>query len=186
MKKGKRKEQDERLAAMFFGICEVKLRPLLDEYGLIMVHTDDGGGYNYYTVIFQNEIAALRVYFEWREKYLSVQVCRLVDGEVQRDPESLNVEWTCFHVGDLLTVRASDYDQQVLLLPEGWRGEEATMEEIGRSLEKYAEALHAHGGDVLRGDFSIFPQLDRIAKQRARERQAWYEETTAWRNKRTE
>ena len=46
------------------------------------------------------------------------------------------------------------------------------MDEIGQGLEKYAGALRAHGGDVLRGDFSVFPKLDKIAKQRAKERGA--------------
>lgn len=171
-KKGKTQEQNENRAATFFRIVEEKLRSLLDEYGLRRGSVENGGGYTYYTITFQNEHAAVRVYFEWRERYLSVQVCRLVDGKVQRDAESLDSEWTCFHVDDLLTVKVPEYDQSALRLPEEWKSEEATMDEIGQSLEKYADALRAHGGDVLREDFTLFPQLDKIAKQRAKERGA--------------
>ena len=114
----------------------------------------------------------MRVYFEWRERYLSVQVCRLVDGKVQNDPESLDVEWTCFHVEDLLTVVAPQYDQSELWLPNRWQGENVLMSEIGQRLEKYTDALRMHAGNVLRGDFVLFPQLDRIAKQRAKDRGA--------------
>jgi hypothetical protein len=171
-KKGKTQERNEKRAATFFLIVEEKLRPLLDEYRLRRGSVEDGGGYSYYTIIFQNEDAAVRVYFEWRERYLSVQICRLVDGKVQRDPESLDSEWTCFHVGDLLTIKVPEYDQSALQLPEEWKSEEATMAEIGQRMEKYADALRTGGGDILQGDFSVFPQLDKIAKQRAKERRA--------------
>jgi hypothetical protein len=117
--------------------------------------------------VFQNDHAGLKVIFEWRDKYLAVQLCRLVDGKVLRDEASRDSEWTCFHIMDLLTVNAPDYDQDSLLLPEEGKTEEAIMDEIGQSLEKYVDAIRSHGGDVLRGDFSVFPQLDRIAKQRA-------------------
>lgn len=167
VKKSKTQEKSERRAATFFRIVEEKLRSLLDEYGLRQTSLEDRGGYSYYTIVFQNDHAAVRVYFEWRDKYLTVQLCCLVDGKVQRDPESLDSQWTCFPVDFLLSVRAPEYDQSALQLPAEWKSEEATMDEIGQSLEKYVDAIRLHGGDILRGDFSVFPQLDRIAKQRA-------------------
>jgi hypothetical protein len=171
-KKGQKHNQSDSRATTFFRIVEEKLRPLLDEYRLRRTRVENGGGYSYYTIIFQNEHAAVRVYFEWRERYLSVQVCRLVDGKVQNDPESLDVEWTCFHVEDLLTVVAPEYDQSELWLPNDWQGENVLMSEIGQRLEKYAVALRMYAGNVLQGDFMLFPQLDRIAKQRAKDRGA--------------
>jgi hypothetical protein len=98
---------------------------------------------------------------------------RLVNGKVQRNPESLDGEWTCFHIDDLLAVRVPEYDLSALLLPQEWKSEEVTMNAVGDSLEKYADALRQHGVDVLRGDFSVFPQLERIAKPRAIARGAW-------------
>ena len=172
VKKSKTQEKSEKRAATFFRIVEEKLHPVLDEYGLRQTSVEDPGGYTYYTIIFQNELAAVRVYFEWRERYLAVQLCRLVSGKVQRDPESLDSEWTRFPVDFLLSVRAPAYDQSGLQLPAEWKSEEATMDEIGQSLEKYVDAIRLHGGDILWGDFSVFPQLDRIAKQRAIERGA--------------
>jgi hypothetical protein len=167
VKKGKRQEQSEKRAATFFRIVEENLAPVLDEYGLRRTSVEEGPGYTYYIIVFQNDHAGLKVTFEWRDKYLAVQLCRLVDGKVQRDEASRDSEWTCFHIMDLLTVNAPDYDQDSLLLPEEGKTEEAIMDEIGQSLEKYVDAIRRHGGDVLRGDFSVFPQLDRIAKQRA-------------------
>lgn len=166
-KKGKTQKNSERRAGTFFRIVEEKLRPLLGEYELSRESMEDGGGYSYYSIVFQNEHAAVRVYFEWREQYLSVQLCRLVNGKVQRNPESLDGEWTCFHIDDLLAVRVPEYDLSALLLPQEWKSEEVTMNAVGDSLEKYADALRQHGVDVLRGDFSVFPQLERIAKHRA-------------------
>ena len=167
VKKGKRQEQSEKRAATFFRIVEENLAPVLDEYALRRTSVEDGGGYTYHIIVFQNDYTGLKVTFEWRDKYLAVQLCRLVDGKVQRDEASRDSEWTCFHLVDLLSVNAPDYDQNSLLLPEEWNTEEATMDEIGQSLKKYADAIRRYGGDVLRGDFSVFPQLDRIAKQRA-------------------
>jgi hypothetical protein len=167
VKKGKKQEQNERRASTFFRIVEEKLRPILDAYGLGRTSVEDPGGYTYYTIVFQNEQAGLRVYFEWRDKYLAVQLCRLVDGKVDSYAELLDSEWSCFSVEHLLAVYVPEYDLSSLWLPEEWKTEEVTMDEIAQSLQKYADAIRLHGGDILRGDFSVFPQLDKVAKQMA-------------------
>lgn len=172
-KKSKRQENDEKRFATFLGICEEELRSLLDEYGLTKARVVDPGGYMYYTIIFQNETSALRVYFEWRDVYLSLQICRLVNGEVQEGLQPFNLEWTSFAVEDLLTVRAPDYDQAPLLVSrssEDFKGETAILEEVRRELKIYAAALSAYGRDILEGDFTIFPQLDKLAKQKVKKR----------------
>ena len=179
--KSKRKQQDEKRAATFLLICEETLRPLLDEYGLARTRVDDPGGYMYYTIIFQNETTALRVYFEWRDIYLSVQICRLVNGQLQEGSQPFNREWTSFAVEDLLTVRAPDYDQKLLLVSRSWEdftGEDAILEDVRQKLEIYAAVLREYGGDILRGDFSIFPQLDKVVKQRVKKRMAENDEIT--------
>ena len=178
-KKSKKQEKDKKRAATFFRICEDELRSLLDEYGLARARVDDPGGYMYYTIIFQNETTALRVYFEWRDIYLSVQICRLVNGQLQEGTEPFNRAWTSFAVEDLLTVRAPDYDQEPLLVSRGWEdftGEDAIMDDVRQKLGIYAAALGAYGGDILGGDFSIFPRLDKLAKQRFKKRKAEYDE----------
>ena len=187
VEKVKKESKGKKFADAFFGICAEKLQFLMDEYGFR--ETDRTDTYNsFYEVIYQNETTAVKVYFERRDMYVSVQVCRLVGGKLQKDPETLtpSTEWTCFQVDVLLMVRAPAYDQRPFLLAEEARSHEEVAEGIAVVLANYADALRAHGQDVLRGDFSVFPQLDRIAKEGARERQAWYEETTAWMNKRIE
>ena len=177
--KSKRKEQDEKRVATFLRICEEALHPLLDDYGLARTRVDDPGGYMYYTVIYQNETTALRVYFEWRDIYLSVQICRLVDGQVQKQSHAFNQEWTAFEVEDLLTVRAPDFDQSPLLATRSWedsKGEDAILDDVRQKLEIYAAALREYGGDILRGDFSIFPQLDKLVKQKVKKRMAQNDE----------
>jgi hypothetical protein len=168
IRKSKRKEQDEKRAAVFIGICEEELRLLLDEYGLARVSVEDPGGYTYYTIIFQNKTTALRVYFEWRDIYLSVQICRLVNGQFQKEP-LFHRSWTSIDVHEMLTVNAPDYDQKPLLAVRSWEdfsSEDAIMDDVRRKLGIYAAALSAYGGDILRGDFSIFSQLERLAKQK--------------------
>jgi len=169
--------EDEKRVATFLQICEEKLRPILDEYGLVKTRVDDPGGYMYYTVIFQNETTALLVYFEWRDVYLTVQICRLVDGQVQQKWYAADPEWTCFPVEVLLTVRAPDYDQSPLLISqtyEDFSGDDAIMDDVRNQLEIYAAALREYGGDIFRGDFSVFPQLEMILKQRIEARKAEY------------
>jgi tetratricopeptide (TPR) repeat protein len=179
-KKSKRKLQDEKPVARFIRICEEEFRSILDQYGLARTRVDDpGSGYMYHTIIFQNETTALRVYFEWRDVYLSVQICGLVDGQIQEPLLSFNEPWTTFHVGDLLSVTAPDYDQSPLMVSrsyEDFTGEDAVMEQIRLELRIYAAALAEYGGDILGGDFTIFPELDRFAKQRVKNRQAEIEE----------
>ena len=177
--KSKRKQQDEKRVATFLRICEEALRTLMEEYGLARTRVDDPGGYMYYTVIYQNETTALRVYFEWRDIYLSVQICRLVDGQVQKESHAFNKEWTSFEVEDLLTVRAPGFDQSPLLATRSWedfKGEDAILDDVRQKLEIYAVALREYGGDILRGDFSIFPQLDKLVKQKVKKRMAQNDE----------
>ena len=170
MKKKRRKFH--RMSQAFFGLFEDSLRPLLDEYGLRLTDKDAGwGGYDFYTITFQNETTAVRVYFEWRDYYLEVMVCRLVDGKLGMFHETLppDVPETCFHTQDVLSIRAPGYDLKALNMPEERGDAEATIREVGKRLALYADALRAHAGDILRGDFGLFPRLNLIAKRRARQ-----------------
>jgi tetratricopeptide (TPR) repeat protein len=181
MKKSKTKLQDEKPVAKFIRICEEEFRPILDKYGLARTRVDDpGGGYMYHKIIFQNETTALVVTFEWRDVYLIVQLCRIDDGQIQGEwLQQFNEPWTTFHVRDLLSVRAPDFDQSPLMVSrsyEDFTGKDAVMEQIRRELGIYADALAEYGGDILGGDFTIFPELDRFAKQRVKQRQAEIEE----------
>jgi len=94
-----------------------------------------------------------------------LKLYRLRDGLLPPKPASYIEEapLTTFDVDDLLILRGA------LPSPAGkMLGERDDAYTYGL-LAEYSEALEHYGGDVLRGDFTVFRELDGVVKQRARE-----------------
>jgi hypothetical protein len=106
------------------------------------------------------------VAFELREFFIFVTLCRLVDdnyakeiGEIRPDSR-LN----CFDLNDLVGLRAPD-DVVTGYLP----GQPQPLGGLAGIAGRQATNLRKHARDVLTGDFTAFPDLERIVKARARE-----------------
>lgn len=145
----------------FFGLCMKKFQFLIDEHGFRKKNKVAEAGD--YRILFQNKTTAVRVGLEWRDQYLYVDVCRLVDGKFKENPVfiTLESELTCFKLDDLLSIRARE-----LTVPYSFKA--LSGKDIEHTLTTYAEGLRLHAGDILQGDFSIFAELGRIVKDRVR------------------
>ena len=105
------------------------------------------------------------VTFELLESTIVVMLCRLVDGAFARSPGDITPtsELHCFDLNDLVSLRGPTD-----VLPALEPGVPVTAGGPEGIARKQARNMHLCARDVLDGDFHIFPELDRIVKERAR------------------
>ena len=147
----------------FFSLCLQKLQFLFDEYGFKKKRKETAGGD--YTILFQNKTTAIIVGFEWRDQYIYVRLCRLSDGEFRKNPIFIteDSEISCFDIEDLITIRAPEMGIDPAVF-----GKALSDDEVESVLAIYADAVHTQASDILKGDFSVWPELDAIVKSRIR------------------
>lgn len=148
----------------FFNLCLQKFQFLFDEYGFKKKRKETAGGD--YSILFQNTMTAIVVGFEWRDQYIYVRLCRLPDGEFRKNPIFIteDSEISCFDIEDLLTIRAPEMGIDAALF-----GKALSDKEVERVIAVYADAVQTQASDILKGDFSVWPELDAIVKNRVRE-----------------
>ena len=111
----------------------------------------------YVSITYQNPTTALKIGYEPRDRGVFVLLIRLVDGEIPpypihiRPADGLNM----FYLDDLVTFRAKESETS--------DGCERPPKE---SIAHAASALQTCATDVLRGDFDVFMELDKIVKSR--------------------
>lgn len=119
-------------------------------------------------VVYQNEVAAIRLYRELRRDGLLVQLFRLRD---HRPPLRWGVDERArdrdngFDVIDLVRFRAptqATADEVKAL----------STAQLSDALARYADWLSRYAADVLAGDFAVFEQLASIVESRRRTRSA--------------
>jgi hypothetical protein len=113
--------------------------------------------------IWRNRTTAVTVSLELTDPGLYVMLARLVDGGIPHTPINVEAEplLHVFDLQDLIGLRAPHeavtYDTADLWKPD-------KLAEL-----VYLDALltRKHAADVLRGDFSVFPTLEEIVRDRA-------------------
>jgi hypothetical protein len=114
-------------------------------------------------VLYANETTAIRVTIDWAEFRPFVRLYQLERGQL---PLTASVGLPAgeplkdFDADDLLILRANR------LSPVGKMFAERSPEGALPLLRAYAAALEQHAGDVLQGDFAIFPTLDAEVRKR--------------------
>jgi hypothetical protein len=119
-----------------------------------------------FELVYVNDVAGVDITYEPRDLYVHVMLCRLTDGKFERDPRffTAETELKCFDLNDLVQLSnpadmVRGYELYAPSPPGGVEG----------IIKDQAENLRRYGGGILAGDFSVFPDLDRIVKARARE-----------------
>jgi len=114
----------------------------------------------------KNETTGVIVTHERRERSVFVDVCRLVDGELPPGPGEMtpNTVLHTYDLEDLVSLRAPEGEE--LQLQDPGQGDASASE---HGLARAAADLDKYARDVLGGDFSVFEELDKIVKARARE-----------------
>lgn len=116
-----------------------------------------------YHILFCNSTTGVRISYETRENDVFVMLIRLMDGKLPEYPIFIddNTSISYFDLQDLLSIRDPNYEDD---------NPEATEinSEIEISLKKMAEGLKAWARDILMGDFTIFSDLEKIVRNRAK------------------
>jgi hypothetical protein len=148
----------------FFDICAREFSFLETDFGFRVVAQDSSDVS--LTLSLKNSTTGIRVSYEFRECYVFVKICRLLDDNFAPAPGELRPDTIlyCYDLDDLLSVRSPEsivpsYQPQTVLNDELV---ESVISQQAKNLRQYAQ-------DLLQGDFSIFEKLDKIVKERARE-----------------
>ena len=147
----------------FEQICKSYFNFLKSNYGFHLVTTieDDCS----YEILFKSTLVGVSLTFEFRDFYLFVKLCRLQNGEFPPKPGEIRPDTLlkCFDLDDVVLIRSKES-----LIPPyqlDTKFDEALLESI---VKRQADNLKLFTKDILKGDFSLFSELDKIVKDRAR------------------
>lgn len=144
---------------LFYQACRKHFGYLIDEFG----YREGAKEADSWTlaVYFVGQSAYARVSLEWEYSGVFVELGRVVNGQPMRNPIIIreDSELNMFTLDDVLALRAPDLGLSPIFKSEP---------EIVSKIAIYAHALRAHAQDILVGDFSLFPALERVVKERAR------------------
>jgi len=139
----------------FFQRGEKEFHFLIDEFGCKKRAKQTDGGV--YRLRYENKTTNVAIRLDWREQYIHVLFARRDHPPPQR-PED---EMIAFDLEDLLKLRTGRH-----AIDRGRFGKVLTHSEINEMVDTYARALRDHATDVLQGDFTSFPELEKIVRKR--------------------
>lgn len=145
-------------------LCRISFKFLSDEFGFDPVESRSGSSSEEYAL--KNRTTGVRITADFREFYVFVAVCRLQDGDFPDSPGEICPDTVlhCYDLDDLVALRAPH--NQLPPLGSGTQFGEAL---INGMILRQAENLRVCAADVLTGDFTVFDELDRVVKARAKE-----------------
>lgn len=108
-------------------------------------------------VLYKNSTTAVEITHEIREGRLLILLIRLINNEVPEYPIFIkqDTELNQFYLDDIIAL-ASD----------GTLENQSKMD-LEESIKYYSTALIKYGRNILKGDFKMFIELDKIVKKRA-------------------
>lgn len=116
-------------------------------------------------ITYLNSSTGVRVSLEPREGRIFVLVCRLIDGKIPEYPIFVKPDTplNCYYLDDIVRLKLDKLPSRPvvkqLLSPTG---AETALTEISSLLREFA-------ADILTGNFTMFADLDRVVKTRAKE-----------------
>ncbi len=148
----------------FVDLCKREFDFLKDEFDFKMLkpNVSEGG----VEIIFKNNTTGVRIWYEFREFSVFVFICQLLDDNcvVQSGEMYPDTELYCYDLEDLVAIRLPEST-----IPSSQSGTLSHIAAFESILGNQANNLANYAKDILRGDFSIFSQLDKVVKARARE-----------------
>ena len=115
-------------------------------------------------LVFCNSTTGVRISYEPREGGIFVMLIRLVDGKLPDYPIFIDEDTVLnyFDLQDLLSIRIPCFKENNFEIGK-------TNSEIENYIQQIAKNLRTKAEDILKGDFLIFSELERIVKERARQ-----------------
>jgi hypothetical protein len=123
----------------------------------------------------KNRSVGVKIVYEFRESYIFITLCSLLNGKLCENPKNINdnSKLICFSLDDIINLT----DSQALIKPTYKYPDDSYIftKKNGFSLyvKKFSENLRKYGKDILKGNFSVFPILDKIVKKRVKDYNDW-------------
>lgn len=147
-------------------IAEEKFSFLTSDFKFKLIKSH---GYNWgYELLYLNEVTGVKIIYEYREAYIFITLCELLDGKIIENPFKIEEDSIlyCHSLDDVINIRhpsdlvkpAYQYSKESKYYDEQ-NGLALYVATIANNLKKYAS-------DILLGNFSIFKKLDRVVKDR--------------------
>lgn len=152
----KKKERDQ-----FEALCRKIFKFLERDFGceLISVERDSYGT----CISYKNLATAVEIGFKPIDGYVYVMLIRLINGEIPPYEEvKPKITINNFYLLDVVNFYNPTFNLQLPPL-EAW----LNYQTLKKELNQQAEYLRKYTADILKGDFSIFPELEEIVKKRA-------------------
>ena len=156
-------------------LCKRYFEFLYEDHGFRLEgERSDSWGYE---LLLTNNTVGVILTFEYREFYLFVKLCRLRDGAFPPKPGEIRPETTLdsFDLDDIVSIMSPGTS-----IPPYELNTKLDLEFLEDVVKKQSDNLRRYGIDIVNGDFSIFPELDKIVKERARKAaiQKWGDKAT--------
>ena len=123
-----------------------------------------------YEMIYINKTTGVKIIHEFRESDIFILLYQLVDGELIEDARNIKDDTVILSHGldDIVNIRNSS----ALIRPTYKYAVDSKYHDKDHGMSyyvaDYAKNLEKYANDVLMGDFTIFPTLDKIVKERAK------------------
>lgn len=155
------------MAALDFDIIvqeQFKFLVFQYDFRLCKCRKEDWG----YELIYLSNTTGVKITYEYRNAYIFIMLYKLQNGEFRENPRNIEVS-TILHgysLDDLISIR----NPQALIRPAYEYGEQSRYYEnpngMALYIAEFAENLKNYAKDILKGNFTIFPELDKLVKER--------------------
>jgi hypothetical protein len=121
-----------------------------------------------YELLYLNATTAVKITYEYRSAYIFIMIYQLKDGKFFENPRSINLKtmFNGFGLDDIVSIQNS----KALIKPAYEYGEKSIYYDSNNGLTKYTSAfaknLKTYGKKLLKGDFTIFSDVEKIVKKR--------------------
>lgn len=152
-----------KLCKSFKALCKKHFDFLAEDYGFKETIYEENSYGCYLTL--SNKTTAVRVSYEVRDGGVNALLYRLVDGAIPSYPIFIkpDIIINCFYLEDVVALKSSSGHFEPILSG----GANPNSQALETDLMQYATALRDYAKDILQGDFSCFPELEIVVKQRA-------------------
>ena len=121
-----------------------------------------------YEMIYLNDKTGIKITYEYREAYVFIILFQLINGKIKENPRRIEEKTVLYGYGldDLIGLR----NPQALIKPAYEYGDNSKYYDPKNGLSHYvaefANNLKEYAIDILKGNFTIFSELDKVVKER--------------------
>lgn len=142
----------------FFQICITKFDFLINLFDFHIIKKNIGS--SGWEILMANNTTGIKILLEFREMYIFISICQLVNGCFVFSAGEMKptTKLYCYDLEDLVNLRSSELQESDI----------PNSNFIEYLLERHAKNLKEFAGDILLGNFTVFSDLEKIVKCRAR------------------